>query len=57
MKGYKTWIGAIGVAASGVAMMAEAFGDVFDPVKFWEGVTIISGACAIVGIGHKIEKK
>jgi len=57
MKGYKTWIAAIGVAASGVALCAQAFGETFDPVKFWEGVTVISGALALVGIGHKIEKQ
>ena len=57
MRGWKTWVAAIGAAATGVSMIAA--GVVAEPVNpdmIWQGVMTISGALAIVGIGHKIEK-
>ena len=57
MTGWKTKLGAVGIAATGVAMIVEGLvGEAVDPTKVWEGITIISGALAVVGIGHKIEK-
>jgi hypothetical protein len=58
MKGWKTWLAAGGGTASGVAMIIA--GVIQSPIelnKIIEGITIISGALAAVGIGHKLEKQ
>lgn len=57
MKGWKTWVGAIGVFAGGVVMVASGLvAEPIDPTAVWQGGTICAGAFAAVGIGHKIEK-
>jgi hypothetical protein len=58
MKGWKTWLAAGGGTASGVALIIT--GIIQTPVdtsKIIEGITVISGALAAVGIGHKVEKQ
>jgi len=57
MTGWKTWVAAIGLIASGVGMIATGF--VADPMDFElivAGWGSIMAGLALVGIGHKIEK-
>lgn len=57
MKGWKTWVSAIGTFCTGIAMLVSGLvGDVVDPDKVYQGILICAGALGIVGIGHKIEK-
>ena len=57
MQGWKTKVAALGTACTGVAMaISGVAGDAVDPDKVWQGILIINGALAVIGIGHKIEK-
>lgn len=62
MSGWKTKVGGIGMIASGVAGLANAVVNDFDPVAIKESVLLIVagvtafGGLAAIGIGHKIEK-
>ena len=57
MGGWKTWVGAIGVFASGLVLIATGLtADPIDPTKVWQGIMICAGAFTAVGIGHKVEK-
>lgn len=49
MTGYKTWLAVVGMVALGVLDIVNGVPEA--------GVTKIVGALALVGIGHKIEKK
>ena len=48
MKGWKTWLAALGFAALGAAQIVQ--GDVMG------GVQRIVEGLAVVGLGHKLEK-
>jgi len=58
MAGWKTWLAAIGMIATGVGLVIGGF--LADPQN-WEmvqnGITMILAGLALIGIGHKIEKK
>ncbi len=57
MKGWKTWIGAGGVFAGGVVMIATGLtAETINPDQVWNGIVVCAGSFAAVGIGHKIEK-
>lgn len=57
MKGWKTWVAAAGVFGTGASMIAAGIlSDPLDPDKIWQGALTCSGALAMVGFGHKIEK-
>ena len=57
MTGWKTWASAIGAIATGIGVVISGvMSDPIDPNKIYEGVLIIMGGLALVGIGHKIEK-
>ena len=49
MGGYKTWIAAAGLALMGVSAIMDGNAD--------QGIMRIVEALALIGIGHKIEKK
>jgi hypothetical protein len=57
MGGWKTWVAAIGLIASGIGMIATGF--VAEPMNFdmiVAGWGSIMAGLALVGIGHKLEK-
>lgn len=57
MKGWKTWVGAGGVFAGGVAMVATGLtAEPINPDLVYKGLVVCSGSFAAVGLGHKIEK-
>lgn len=57
MKGWKTWLAALGMFATGVGLAVSAIlSDPIDGQKLTEGITLMAGALGLVGIGHKIEK-
>ena len=58
MKGWKTWIAAIGAFCAGIAMIVDGLmSDPLDPDKIYKGILACIAAVGMVGIGHKIEKK
>ena len=49
MRGWKTWVGAVIIAASAVLKY-------FDQTELSEALLMIGSAFGIIGLGHKIEK-
>jgi len=49
MTGYKTWLAVVGMVLLGIVDIINGMTEA--------GITKIVGALALVGIGHKIEKK
>jgi hypothetical protein len=62
MKGWKTWVGGIGMIATGIGSLANAILNDFDPVAIKESAVMIAagfssfGGLTAIGLGHKIEK-
>lgn len=57
-QGYKTKIGAVGLALAGVSMILNSLvSDVPDMQIIMEGTGMIATALAAFGIGSKIERK
>jgi len=57
MHGWKTWVGAIGIFAGGIVMVASGLiKEPVDPNLIYQGGAACFGAFAAVGLGHKIEK-
>ena len=57
MHGWKTWVAAIGMIATGVSVLISGvLAEGVDAEKVKEGIMIIFAGLAMVGIGHKIEK-
>ena len=54
MSGWKTWAAGIGGILSGLGMIGSALGG--GDASINDGVQLIIGGLAIIGIGHKIEK-
>lgn len=48
MKGFKTWLSAIGMAALGIYQITEG--------QLETGIQTVLAAVALVGLGHKLEK-
>ncbi len=55
MTGWKTWAGSIGLALTGLGIIANAVAS-GDYSNINQGLVLIAGAVTAVGIGHKIEK-
>lgn len=55
MSGWKTWAGSIGLALTGLGIIANAVSS-GDYSNINEGLVLIAGAVTAVGLGHKIEK-
>lgn len=56
MKGWKTWVGGIGVIAGGIAIGTHGVLNNFDLDEITKAIALISAGFAAIGIGHKIEK-
>lgn len=57
-QGYKTKIGAIGLALAGISMILNSLvSDVPDMQIIMEGAGMVATALAAFGIGSKIERK
>ena len=57
MKGWKTWVAAIGAFCAGAAMVAAGMtSEPVDTEKVYQGIMACIAAFGLVGIGHKIEK-
>ena len=57
-QGYKTKIGAVGLALAGISMILNSLGsDVPDMQIIMEGAGMVATALAAFGIGSKIERK
>jgi hypothetical protein len=58
MSGWKTWVSAIGGFATGIGLIVS--GVMSDPLAvdtIAQGLVVICGSGAVVGIGHKVEKQ
>lgn len=57
-QGYKTKIGAVGLALAGISMILNSLvSDVPDMQIIMEGAGMVATALAAFGIGSKIERK
>jgi len=60
LDGYKTYIAGIGVICTGIAMIATALTpdamSQIDPQKIYEGLVMVGGGLAAIGLGHKLDK-
>lgn len=55
MKGWKTWLGAIGSISTGIGIIVHCLTS-GDYNQFTVGMFAISGGITAIGLGHKIEK-
>ena len=56
MKGWKTWVGGIGLIATGVgSIAAEVVNDTYDMPTILKGCALIGAGFAAIGLGHKQE--
>lgn len=59
MKGWKTWVAAIGTILTGLGLIAAALTKEggFSIENLQSGVQTILAGLALIGIGHKLEKR
>ncbi len=55
MKGWKTWVGGIGMILVGIGNLALSLAGQGE-ADVQTGLTLITSGFAVLGIGHKLEK-
>jgi len=57
MSGWKTWVGGLGMIATGIGtVIGGILAEPLDWAAVEKGIALIAGGIAVLGIGHKIEK-
>ena len=58
MKGWKTWTAALGLMLAGAGKALQALtAEIPEPGALMEGVQLVLSGLALVGLGHKLEKR